>query len=176
MLLGIGIVLLFEHLDNTFKTPDDVKAQLGLPFLGMVPEVDVKGAVSQLLDSYEQDFRRALTAQKIAFNDVGAVALNADRAQRVHRFRAVAQRALALAPGEVALVFPAPVSRATLLGARLLAAIQARPDTTKFCEDRRRIPTGCRSLQLDEGILKPPHTRVAAPKNQSPLVILRLGA
>jgi capsular exopolysaccharide synthesis family protein len=37
--LGIGLCLLFEHLDNTFKTPDDVKQHLGLPFLGMVPDV-----------------------------------------------------------------------------------------------------------------------------------------
>ena len=37
--LGIGLTLLFEHLDNTVKTPEDVKEQLGLPFLGMVPDV-----------------------------------------------------------------------------------------------------------------------------------------
>ena len=37
--LGIGLCLLFDHLDNTFKTPEDVKTQLGLPFLGVVPDV-----------------------------------------------------------------------------------------------------------------------------------------
>ncbi len=36
--LGIGLCLLFEHLDNTYKTPDDVKSHLRLPFLGMVPD------------------------------------------------------------------------------------------------------------------------------------------
>jgi exopolysaccharide transport family protein len=36
--LGIGLCLLFEHMDNTFKTPDDVKTHLGLPFLGVVPD------------------------------------------------------------------------------------------------------------------------------------------
>ncbi len=40
--LGIGLCLLFEHLDNTFKTPEDVKTQLGLPFLGVVPDVTDK--------------------------------------------------------------------------------------------------------------------------------------
>jgi succinoglycan biosynthesis transport protein ExoP len=40
--LGIGLVLLFEHLDNTLKTPEDVKEQLGLPFLGMVPDVGAR--------------------------------------------------------------------------------------------------------------------------------------
>jgi capsular exopolysaccharide synthesis family protein len=34
---GIALALLFEHLDNTVKTPEDVKNRLRLPFLGMVP-------------------------------------------------------------------------------------------------------------------------------------------
>jgi succinoglycan biosynthesis transport protein ExoP len=36
--LGFGLALLFEHVDNTVKTPEDIKA-LDLPFLGMVPNV-----------------------------------------------------------------------------------------------------------------------------------------
>jgi polysaccharide biosynthesis transport protein len=53
--LGLGISLLFEHLDNTFKTPDDVKQHLDLPFLGMVPDGSAKnngqntGTVSPLI-------------------------------------------------------------------------------------------------------------------------------
>jgi exopolysaccharide transport family protein len=46
LLLGVGLALGFEHLDNTFKTPDDIKEQLGVPFLGMVPEVDVRGGAA----------------------------------------------------------------------------------------------------------------------------------
>jgi preprotein translocase subunit SecD len=52
---------------------------LGLDLRGglyLLYQVDVKGAVTQLLGSYEQDFRRTLTAQKLAFNDVVPVALN----------------------------------------------------------------------------------------------------
>ena len=40
--MGIGLTVLFEHMDNTLKTPEDVKEHLGLPFLGMVPDVGVK--------------------------------------------------------------------------------------------------------------------------------------
>jgi succinoglycan biosynthesis transport protein ExoP len=40
--LGIGLTVLFEHLDNTLKTPEDVKEHLGLPFLGMVPDVGAR--------------------------------------------------------------------------------------------------------------------------------------
>lgn len=42
--LGIGLTVFFEHMDNTLKTPEDVKEHLGLPFLGMVPDVGVKTA------------------------------------------------------------------------------------------------------------------------------------
>jgi capsular exopolysaccharide synthesis family protein len=44
LLVGIGLALAFEHLDNTFKTPEDVKAHLQVPFLGMVPDVGVRTA------------------------------------------------------------------------------------------------------------------------------------
>jgi succinoglycan biosynthesis transport protein ExoP len=42
LLVGIGLALGFEHLDNTFKTPEDVKESLQVPFLGMVPDVSLK--------------------------------------------------------------------------------------------------------------------------------------
>jgi capsular exopolysaccharide synthesis family protein len=42
LVLGIVLALLFEHADNTVKTPEDLK-QLGLPFLGMVPAVAPQG-------------------------------------------------------------------------------------------------------------------------------------
>jgi capsular exopolysaccharide synthesis family protein len=35
--LALGLAFFFEYLDNRIKTPDEVKAHLGLPFLGMVP-------------------------------------------------------------------------------------------------------------------------------------------
>jgi succinoglycan biosynthesis transport protein ExoP len=42
--LGIGLTVLFEHLDNTLKTPEDVKQHLALPFLGVVPDVGARTA------------------------------------------------------------------------------------------------------------------------------------
>ena len=39
LVLGVGLCLLFERFDSTLKTPEDVKEHLGLPFLGMVPDV-----------------------------------------------------------------------------------------------------------------------------------------
>ena len=57
LVIGLGLALLFENFDNTFKTPEDVKNHLGVPFLGMVPDVSVsagpdgsgRGAVTSLL-------------------------------------------------------------------------------------------------------------------------------
>jgi succinoglycan biosynthesis transport protein ExoP len=42
LLIGIGLSLGFEHMDNTFKTPEDVREHIPLPFLGMVPDVALK--------------------------------------------------------------------------------------------------------------------------------------
>jgi exopolysaccharide transport family protein len=44
LLVGVGLALGFEHLDNTFKSPEDVKEHLQVPFLGMVPDVEAKTA------------------------------------------------------------------------------------------------------------------------------------
>jgi capsular exopolysaccharide synthesis family protein len=40
--LGIGLTVMVEQLDNTLKTPEDVKEQLDLPFLGMVADVSAR--------------------------------------------------------------------------------------------------------------------------------------
>jgi succinoglycan biosynthesis transport protein ExoP len=37
LLAALMIVLALEHIDNTIKTPEDVKVALGVPFLGMIP-------------------------------------------------------------------------------------------------------------------------------------------
>lgn len=39
LLAGLGLAFLFEFLDNTVKTHEDVEQVLGLPFLGIVPRM-----------------------------------------------------------------------------------------------------------------------------------------
>ncbi len=41
-MLAVGLAFFFEYLDNRVKTPDEIKAYLGLPFLGLVPRVSPK--------------------------------------------------------------------------------------------------------------------------------------
>lgn len=42
LMLGIGVSLLLEYMDNTFKHPDEVKEFLGIPYLGPIPIYDSK--------------------------------------------------------------------------------------------------------------------------------------
>src|SRR6185437_15236398 len=55
---------------------------LGLDLRGglyLLYQVDVNGAISQLLDGYAQDSRRALSTANIPFKDVSVVKVGSDR-------------------------------------------------------------------------------------------------
>lgn len=39
LLLGLGLAIVREQLDNTLKTPEDVEHRLGVTFLGLLPEI-----------------------------------------------------------------------------------------------------------------------------------------
>jgi capsular exopolysaccharide synthesis family protein len=39
LVCGVGLAFGFEHLDNRIKTPQELKASLGIAFLGMVPRI-----------------------------------------------------------------------------------------------------------------------------------------
>ena len=39
LLLSLGLVFFFEYLDNRIKSPQELRATLNVPFLGMVPAV-----------------------------------------------------------------------------------------------------------------------------------------
>lgn len=49
LLLAFGLVFAFEYFDSRIKSPDEIKAHLGLPFLGLVPAVPVKDGEQVLL-------------------------------------------------------------------------------------------------------------------------------
>lgn len=55
--LGVGLAFFLEYLDNTIKLPDEVKHQLGIPYLGPVPQFSTNGVGA------------ANTADLIALND-----------------------------------------------------------------------------------------------------------
>src|SRR5262245_1999912 len=54
---------------------------LGLDLRGglyLLYQVDVNGAVSKLLESYDQDYSRALRAENIPFTDIGTLTIDSD--------------------------------------------------------------------------------------------------
>ncbi|MCK5850835.1 MAG: hypothetical protein KAH23_07960, partial [Kiritimatiellae bacterium] len=40
LFLGVGLALFLENLDDTIKTPEDLKSRLNIPLLGFVPKMD----------------------------------------------------------------------------------------------------------------------------------------
>jgi capsular exopolysaccharide synthesis family protein len=47
--LSVGLAFFLDYLDNTVKTPDDVKKRLGVPLLGVVPDVRAARRPTDLL-------------------------------------------------------------------------------------------------------------------------------
>jgi polysaccharide biosynthesis transport protein len=61
LLLAAMLALLFEYVDDRVKTPDEIKVRLGLPFLGLIPEIEgkrLKGA-PLVNNGVPPDFREA---------------------------------------------------------------------------------------------------------------------
>jgi polysaccharide biosynthesis transport protein len=59
LVLALGLVFLFEYLDNRIKSPQELRAQLNVPFLGMVPSIDVKSS-ALLQDGVPPNFAEAI--------------------------------------------------------------------------------------------------------------------
>ncbi|MHC4787875.1 MAG: tyrosine-protein kinase domain-containing protein, partial [Planctomycetota bacterium] len=45
LFLGVCLAFLVEYMDDTVKTPEDLEERVGLPVLGFVPAVEVRGSV-----------------------------------------------------------------------------------------------------------------------------------
>jgi succinoglycan biosynthesis transport protein ExoP len=60
LVLALGLVFLFEYLDNRIKSPQELRAQLNVPFLGMVPSIDVKSSGTLLHEGVPPNFAEAI--------------------------------------------------------------------------------------------------------------------
>lgn len=65
--IGVLLALLRDHLDNTFKTKEDVEEQLNLPVIGMIPKVNA-GAPGKVVERFVLTDPRSPFAE--AVNDV----------------------------------------------------------------------------------------------------------
>jgi len=57
LMLGIGLVLLIEHLDNTFRDSGTLEERLGLPVLGVLPKLKVWGSNRTAMHLFINDFK-----------------------------------------------------------------------------------------------------------------------
>jgi capsular exopolysaccharide synthesis family protein len=43
LIVGLGLAFVVEHVDDTVRTPDDLEVRVGIPVLGFVPRIEMKG-------------------------------------------------------------------------------------------------------------------------------------
>lgn len=73
LFLGVGGAVLMEYIDNTLKTPDDIRQVLNLPVLGMIPAQTAQTERRQAIGRY----RRGAAAAPAQDVDPALVALQA---------------------------------------------------------------------------------------------------
>ena len=42
LMVSVGLVFLMEYLDNTYKTKEQLEKELGIPVLGVIPDIDLE--------------------------------------------------------------------------------------------------------------------------------------
>ncbi len=72
--LGIGLAFFLDYLDSTLKTPDDVRNHLGVPLLGVIPEMkEREGALLALQEkdqgAFAEGYRVVRTALSYCWTD-----------------------------------------------------------------------------------------------------------
>jgi succinoglycan biosynthesis transport protein ExoP len=77
VLLGCGLVFFFEYMDSRIKTPDEIRAHLGLAHLGLLPKMDQKDGKYPLLSggvpaNFSEAFRAFRTNVLFSSVDEGA--------------------------------------------------------------------------------------------------------
>jgi polysaccharide biosynthesis transport protein len=75
--LGVALAFFLEYLDNTLKTPDDVKEHLGVPLLGVVPELPARPAPLVVVapdadERFREGYRVVRTALNYSWSEPGA--------------------------------------------------------------------------------------------------------
>jgi len=81
LLLGVGLAFFFEYFDNRIKLPDEIKTQLGLPYLGMIPAFNVKSTTGPPLlgngmpSEFSEAFRGIRTNVLFSSADAGPKSL-----------------------------------------------------------------------------------------------------
>jgi capsular exopolysaccharide synthesis family protein len=77
LLVSIGLAFFLEYLDNTVKSPEDVREHLGVPLLGVIGEMETKNPGPVLLGarpvgSFAEGYRVLRTALDYSWSEKGA--------------------------------------------------------------------------------------------------------
>lgn len=77
LLLSVGLAFFLEYLDNTVKSPEDVREHLGVPLLGVIGEMESKSPGPVLLGarpvgSFAEGYRVLRTALDYSWSEKGA--------------------------------------------------------------------------------------------------------
>ena len=76
--MGVGLGFFLEYLDNTLKTPDDVRIHLGVPLLGVIPESKTPNEPERVVHHpkaegpFVEGYRVIRTALQYSWPDPGA--------------------------------------------------------------------------------------------------------
>ena len=80
LMLGVGLAFLLDHLDNTFKGPEDVEHHLALPVLGSLPKLktdknDPLQPMREFMESNKSAFSESVRTIRtgVSFNHRGNV-------------------------------------------------------------------------------------------------------
>lgn len=63
LLGGIGLAFLFEHLDDTFRRPEELEKQLGIPVLGVIPKTPLARSEARPIALVGHDDPRSVFAE-----------------------------------------------------------------------------------------------------------------
>jgi len=64
--VAIGLALMLEYIDDTIKTPEDIKSKLGLPVIGVVPKLKGRAGVAEQLGDPRSPMSEAFASARTA--------------------------------------------------------------------------------------------------------------
>jgi succinoglycan biosynthesis transport protein ExoP len=130
--LSVGLAFFLEYLDNTLKTPDDVRLHLGTPLLGVVPELTEAQyanlvVLNEALDQrFVEGYRVVRTALNYSWSEPGS--------------RIVTVTSTAPGEGKTLTAVNLALTLAAQEGRTLLIDADLRKPTTQALVRGRRIP------------------------------------
>jgi len=129
LLLGGGLALLIEHLDNTFKDSGLLEEKLRLPVLGVLPKLKVWGSNHRAMHLFTKDYRSGFS-ESIRTIRTGIMLSNIDMERKV-----------------IVVTSSIPSEGKSLVSSNLAAAIAQMKKTLLIDADMRK-PVVAESYQL----------------------------